>query len=288
MTKVDSHHHLWPADVIGRQDWRPAEDEVLRRAFDAAEFHDALDASGLDGSILMQSVDSMDENQRLAAYAAASERILGWVGYADLPAHARALDDVGALVRMREAPGGDKLVGLRCLVGSDPMSWTAEASGIAALQRAADEALVWDTVPITDAQTDAVAAVAERLPHLRIVVDHLASPPMADDAFGAWRDRLQRLAAPPNVAVKLSVGVAVLQRWERWDAAALRPYVQTAIELFGARRSMLASNWPVVLLRASHAQAWSGVLEALGDMDVQDRARVEGGTALDWYGVTRS
>ena len=288
MTKIDAHHHLWPADVIGRQDWRPEDDQVLRRAYDVAEYHDALDASALDGSILMQSVDAMDENGRLAAYAAVSDRILGWVGYADLPDPERALGDVRTLVNMRRAPGGDKLVGLRCLVGSDPMSWASEAAGIAALQHAADDGLVWDTVPITGAQADAVAAVAERLPHLRIVVDHLASPPMVADAFGEWRDRLQRLAAQPNVAVKVSVGVAVLQRWERWDADALRPYVQTAIELFGARRSMLASNWPVVLLRASHADAWRGVIEALGDMDVQDRALVEGGTALDWYGVTRS
>ncbi len=285
MTTVDSHHHLWPIDVIDRQPWRPPGDGVLRRAFDLAEFEGELDESGIDGSIVMQSVDAADENGRLAAYAAASDRILGWVGYADLggPEPVREVED---LLRLRSGSAGRKLVGVRCLVGADPMRWTSQPPGSAALAAAA-ASLAWDVVPITDDQVDAVCAAAEALPQLRIVVDHLASPPVDDaSARDAWRDRIQRLAAHPQVAVKLSVGVAVLQRWSAWDADALRPFVDHALEQFGPERCMLASNWPVVLLRASHADAWRSIRTTLGALDEPARSAVEGGTALRWYGVT--
>jgi L-fuconolactonase len=286
MTTVDSHHHLWPLEVIDRQPWRPADDGVLRRAFETADFVSALDEAAVDGSIVMQSVDAPDENPRLAAYAAASDRILGWVGYADLP-DADAEDHVAELLAQRSSPGGDKLVGVRCLVGADPMRWASEESGLAALRAASAGSLTWDVVPITDEQVDAVCAAAQALPELRIVVDHLASPPVDDStARDAWRGRIERLAAHPQVAIKLSVGVAVLQRWSRWDDEALRPYVDTALEHFGAERCMLASNWPVVLLRATHAEAWRGMRAALPPLDDTARAAVEGGTALRWYGVT--
>lgn len=282
---IDAHHHLWPADVIDRQPWRPADDGVLRRAFDAEEWERELDASAIDASIVMQSVDDVDENTRLAAYARTSPRILGWVGYADLASAADGVAQVDGLLALRTEAGGDKLVGVRCLVGTDPMAWTAEPDGRRALLRAADGGLVWDTVPITDDQVDAISAVARAAPHLRIVVDHLASPPMSEDGFEDWVRRVRRLAEAPNIAIKLSVGVAVLQRWASWDDAALRPHVDVALAAFGPSRCMLASNWPVVLLRASHRQAWNSVVRAVRDLDGDDRRLVTGGTAAHWYGL---
>jgi len=285
MTRIDAHHHLWPADVISRQPWRPPDDAVLRRAFESGEFESALDLSAIDGSIVMQSVDAFDENDRLAAYAAGSDRILGWVGYADLPDADAGARHVRDLAAMRTAAGGDKLVGVRCLVGADPMAWTADPAGRRVLEAVADASLVWDVVPITAQQVDAVVQVARALPALRIVVDHLASPPVGGDGAAEWQARLERLAACPNVAIKLSVGVAVLQNWSAWDPEALTPFVRAAVQAFGPGRSMLASNWPVVLLRASHEQAWRDVVGALDHLDAESRARIEGGTAGEWYRV---
>lgn len=283
--RIDAHHHLWPNDVITRQPWRPPEDDVLRREFGLAEFEAELDASGLDGSILMQSVDSLDENHRLATYAASSERVLGWVGFADLTHPEAGTEDVAALLASRTHVGGDKLVGIRCLVGADPMMWAHSERGREALGLAAASSLAWDAVPITDAQADAIAAVAHALPGLRIIIDHLASPPLREEGFASWHARLERLAVPDNVAIKLSVGVAVLQRWETWDAEALAPYVEAALEVFGPERSMMASNWPVVLLRASHADAWRSIRAATRHLSPSDRALVEGRTAAHWYGL---
>jgi L-fuconolactonase len=68
-----------------------------------------------------------------------------------------------------------------------------------------------------------------------------------------WSNQLGDLATCPNVAVKLSVGLDVLTAWSRWDAEELQPYVDGVCDQFGPDRVMLASNWPVVTLKAGYS-----------------------------------
>jgi UDP-N-acetyl-D-mannosaminuronic acid transferase (WecB/TagA/CpsF family) len=70
-----------------------------------------------------------------------------------------------------------------------------------------------------------------------------AEPEVQERAAAALRERY------PGIAIKLSVGVDLLTRWRRWEPEALRPYLSFALERFGTHRAMLASNWPVSLLR---------------------------------------
>lgn len=283
---IDSHHHLWPAAAMGDQAWRPERDEAIRRAFEPDDLRPDLTAAGVTGTVLMQSVDSTDENDRLFAYADAADFVRGVVAWAPLPRPADALRVVDGLLEERQGSGAARPVGVRCLVGADPMEWALTDAGLTTFRRLAAAGLAWDTVPITPAQVDTVVQVAQRVPELRIVVDHLASPPLTDDGWAGWSDRAGRLAAQDGVAIKLSVGVAVLDRWSSWDAAALRPYVLRALEAFGPARSMLASNWPVVLLRASYGQAWRDVEAVVADgLSPDELHAVRAATARTWYGM---
>jgi L-fucono-1,5-lactonase len=89
------------------------------------------------------------------------------------------------------------------------------------------------------------------------------------------------------VAVKTSVGLDVLTAWNRWDGRELGRYVGHAVEALGPGRLILASNWPVVLLRRSYRGAWKDLGDALAAAGVAglDRAAVLGGTATRWYGL---
>jgi L-fuconolactonase len=125
------------------------------------------------------------------------------------------------------------------------------------------------------------------VPDLRIVVDHLARPPLDGRDPRGWEEGLRALARCPGVAVKLSVGIDVLAGWGRWDTDALRRCVAVAVDAFGPRRLMLASNWPVVLLRSPYATAWRDLAGAVAAAGVAgaERAEVLGGTAARWYGL---
>jgi L-fuconolactonase len=89
------------------------------------------------------------------------------------------------------------------------------------------------------------------------------------------------------VALKVSVGIDVLTAWPGWRPADLAPYVARAVELFGPRRLMLASNWPVVTLRAGYVDAVRDLDAAVAATGLQaaELAEVRGGTAVRWYAL---
>lgn len=251
---IDAHHHLWPESVTSRQDWRPERDDPIRGAFEPHDLEAELQRAGVAGTIVMQSVDAGDENDRLFDYVA-EPWVRGVVGWAPFEAPDRADGVVGALLDDARASA---LVGLRCLVGRDPLEWSTDPRALATFRRMAAAGLAWDIVPITPEQCAAVAGIAAAVPSLPIIVDHLASPPLGDD-LPAWKARIDALAAHDSVAIKLSVGVAVLSVWSDWRLPDLRPHLEHALAAFGPGRCMIASNWPVVLLRASYGEAWNGM-----------------------------
>jgi L-fuconolactonase len=108
------------------------------------------------------------------------------------------------------------------------------------------------------------------------VVDHLARPPVDGGPFAPWASRVRALAERPNIAMKVSIGIDALTAWDAWSDVSR--YVGHAVECFGPSRLMLASNWPVVLLRASYERAWNELAAAC-----ESHPDVLGGTAVRWY-----
>jgi len=275
---IDAHQHFWRT-AAQEQPWRQDSHTRLERDFEPADLEPELVRAGVDATILMQSVDEPAENQRLAAYAV-DPRVAGVVAWLPLRRSAEARAELDGL-------GLDKLVGVRCLVGTDPLDWLADKASLTLFADIAERGLAWDVVPITKAQTDAVLQLARTLPELRIVVDHLGRPPLETGAWEPWAGQLHQLAGCPNVAVKASVGIDALTALDRWDLSVIGPYLRYVVQEFGPSRTMLASNWPVVLLRASYETAWDdlGSLLRTEYQSEIDRLALLGGTAERWYGL---
>jgi L-fuconolactonase len=274
---IDTHHHFWRT-AAQEQPWRSPTHTELAVDFEPADLAPLLDASGVDATVLVESVDTPEENDRLAAYAAAFPRVAGIVGWLPLadPAMARA-----ELARVDRA----RWCGVRCLVAREPLDWLDP--GLMAALAAAD--LSWDVVAVTDAQVEAVVALAGRVPELRIVVDHLARPHLETGDLDGWAARLAALAGCPNVALKLSIGIDLLASWKEWAPAAITRAVAHAVAAFGPDRLMLASNWPVVTLRADYATAVRDLDAAVvaAGVDEAGLGEVRAGTATRWYRLPR-
>jgi|SRR5690606_39809263 len=126
------------------------------------------------------------------------------------------------------------------------------------------------------------------VPDLSIVIDHLGRPPVGDDKdLDAWKGRIDRLAACPNISMKVSVGLHALSAWPAWEAAELRACITHAALSFGAERLMIASNWPVVTLRASYGEAWTSIESELRTALGDDADAVLGATAARVYELDR-
>lgn len=89
-----------------------------------------------------------------------------------------------------------------------------------------------------------------------IVLNHTGLPAdRSSEGLFAWRRAMTGLAPCPNVCVKIS-GLGV--RGQPWSVQANRAIVETTIELFGPRRCMFASNFPVDGLCATFEEIFNG------------------------------
>jgi predicted TIM-barrel fold metal-dependent hydrolase len=95
-------------------------------------------------------------------------------------------------------------------------------------------------------QLGEAARLARDFPDTALVLNHAGLP--KDGEITGWRDAMAALAGCPNVAVKIS-GLG--------KVSAKREVVLTAIELFGVRRAMFASNFPVDGLCSSFGAIYS-------------------------------
>jgi L-fuconolactonase len=269
MPIVDAHHHFWQT-ALQEQSWRDPAHTELERDFEAIDLAPLLKAANVDATVLIEHVDEPAENDRLAEYASTSF-VAGVVAWLPLASPAEAMAELARI------DGHSAVRGIRCLVGRDPLAWLTNPDTLEVMGALAERQWTWDVVVLDDTQAAQVCAVASQLPELRIVVDHLARPPLGSGTWETWTARLSRLAEHPNVALKVSVGLDVLTSWT-WSATELVPCVERAVETFGPGRCMLASNWPVVLMRRGYVETWTDLAAA-----VAHDADVLGDTAARWY-----
>ncbi|HTG40552.1 MAG TPA: amidohydrolase family protein [Methylomirabilota bacterium] len=278
--RIDAHHHFW--DPARRSyPWMVGDAlDPIRKPFGPADLVPELAAQGISGTVLVQTVSSLEETREFLALAASWEFIWGVVGWVDLTSAAIG-DDLDAL---RDGPGGDRLVGIRHQVHdeADP-DWLRRADvrrGLAAVQA---RGLRYDLL-VRARELPAAADTVEAFPDLQFVLDHIAKPRIVDSEDPEWRKGMPALAVLPNVAVKLS-GMVTEADWAAWTPADLRPFVDSVVDWFGVERLMFGSDWPVCLLAASYAGVVEGLTQALGVLSTGDEARIFGSNAVQVYGL---
>jgi L-fuconolactonase len=209
--------------------------------------------------------------------AAQAPEIVGVVGWASLTDP----DMSGTIAKLFDGPGGDWLVGIRDQVQAvtDP-GYLARPDVRGALRAVGSAGLAFDLV-VRAGQLPACAAAARAVPNTMFVLDHLGKPQISADGLRTWREDLALLAGCDNVVAKLS-GL-LTEAGPGWTAAAVEPFVETALELFGPDRLMVGSDWPVCELVATYADAMAAMAECLSGLSPTERAAVEGGTAAYAY-----
>ncbi len=116
---------------------------------------------------------------------------------------------------------------------------------------------------------EAARDLARNFPATRIIIDHAFLPTdRSAEGLRAWRAALEAVAGEPNVALKIS---GLGQPGRKWDAAANLPVIRDAIRIFGSRRTMFASNYPVDRLVGSFRTIYQGFQAAVADQPADDR-----------------
>ena len=276
---IDSHHHFWWT-ARHTYTWPAAAGDRLARDFTPEDLRPELARCGVQGTVLIQVRHEVsgetEEFLDLSREVDFVRGVVGWLPLIDPDATAQALE------RLR---GRGKLVGVRHLISNEPdPRWLLQETVIESLGLLAAAGMVFDAIPINAAQFESVLEAAERVPALKIVVNHLGRPPIPERGWEPWATQIARAAEHRNIAIKLSIGLDVIMRW-RWSGEELRRYSEHALDLFGPERVMAASNWPVILLGASYEETWRGIASQLAGLSAHARRAVLGETAKRVYGL---
>ena len=278
---IDAHLHLWNTERL-RYEWlqRP-ENAAINRTFGFEDFRSRAAAAGVDRAVLVQADDSAADTEAMFEVAAAHPEIAGVVAWVPLD---RPDEAAARLDRLQRRPG---FAGIRTLIHDQPdPDWLLRpsvAGGLALLER---RGIPFDVISVLPRHLSHVPVLSERHPALRMVLDHLAHPPLAHADTragpGEWRALITTAASNPLVFAKVS---GLYPPDPAWTAEDLRGVVEFAFELFGPDRLMFGSDWPVAELGGGYVKVRTELAKLFEQLSPAGRDAVLGGTATRFYAL---
>ena len=296
LTLVDAHMHLWDLKRI-RYPWLTPPLPVGITGDVTAIAHDYLlddylrDAA--DGGVHAVKIVHIEAGANPADALAETRWLQQTADARGFPqaivAHAE-LEKPDAVALLKQHTAHRNVRGIRQILNWHPdpaktytprnlLEDDAWRAGFAQLAR---QGLSFD-LQIYPAQMPAAARLAARHPNTPLILNHTGMPLDKDaEGLALWRSGMRLLAAQPNVAAKIS-GLAMLD-WH-WSGESLRPFVLETLEIFGAARTMLASNFPVDRLFGTFRRYFEVYGQILGGASAAERADLFAGTAERIYRI---
>jgi len=306
---VDPHHHLW--DREGGYFL----DELLA---DTGSGHNVVATVFLQCGYGYRTsgpeeLRPVGETEFVAGIAKEAERrkaktraCAGIVGAADL-----ALGDkVQPVLKAHVEAGGERFKGIRhitarhdefnaSLLPRPPARQMADPAFRKGFARLGAMNLTFDAW-LYHTQIPELTDLARAFPRVPIVLNHVGGPlgvgpyrGKGDLAFREWHAAMKDLAGCPNVHVKLGgLGMAIMgydfhkeetpPSSKRLEAE-WRPYMETSIQLFGAKRCMFESNFPVDKAMVSYPVLWNGFKRIASGASAFEKAALFHDTAENFY-----
>lgn len=274
---IDAHQHVWDPQRA-HYDWLGPALAPIDGVMTFDDLAPELRAAGVDFTIQVQSADNPEDTELMRESASRHPEVVGIVGFAPL-------DDEAGTERTIDAWESDSLmVGVRNLIHNktDP-DWLLRPEVDAALGVLERRGVALDVVAVLPRHLELVPILSERHPGLRMVIDHLAKPPIGLDSDEPWDALMAAAAQNPRVYGKVSGLYAATDDIGAWTTEAIRPFFDRALELFGPERLMYGGDWPISVLAGGYTRVWSGLEPLFRALAPSDRELVLGRTAAEFY-----
>ena len=279
MAIVDTHLHVWNFEKA-QYSWLDGDTSLLNRTYRVEEVEEEMARAGVTEVVLVQSANNLEDTDWMLEVAGEKSYVTGVVGWLPLlqPAQTEKL--------LAEKYGRQQwFKGIRHLIHdeADP-TWLLQESVIESLKILAAYRLPFDVMGVLPQHIETVLAVAEKVPSLKMVFDHLNQPPVATgERFGRWGELMAEAAAHPNFYAKIS-GLGTTAKKAGWGAEDIRPYVAFALEKFGEDRCFCGGDWPVSLLAGSYASTWTVYKEVISSLvDEEQQQKLYAENAVKFY-----
>ncbi|MEO0560978.1 MAG: amidohydrolase family protein [Chloroflexota bacterium] len=280
MVRIDTHQHFWNLDKVAYP-WLVPEYGPIYDTFEAPDLEPQLQASNIDKTVIVQSMDSYADTDFMLDIAANNDwvaGVVGWVPLLDPAETARKLEEYGANAYFK---------GMRHLIHEEKHpDWVIQKQVVESLQLLADQGLTFDVVAVFPNHLKHVPTLVEKVPNLKMVIDHLAKPPQGEEDRAIWKEQLAAAAQSENVYAKISGLNTVTPDFENWTYEDIKPMIDYALEQFGPSRLMFGSDWPVAILAGDYAKVVTETEKALADLADEDKQMIWETTPKQFYNLS--
>jgi L-fuconolactonase len=272
--KIDAHHHLWRYNAA-EYEWLDEEKQALQRDFVAKDLMAELGAAGIDGTVVVQARQTLEETRWLLDQADVCKAIRGVVGWAPIAGE----DFPGVMEEFEDRP---KLKGLRHVIeAEEDENYILRADFNAGMYALRDSGLVYELL-VREHQLPQTIEFVDEYPEQVFVLDHMAKPKIGAGVLEPWSANMHELGLRQNVWCKVS-GLATEADWKNWTPETLRPYLDATVDAFGAERLRVGSDWPVCLLATGYGRWFEVLREYFVGFTETEREAIFGETAVNVY-----
>jgi L-fuconolactonase len=237
---IDTHIHLFDPTRPQGVPWPPPNSPIYKPAL-PDRFRQLAGPHGVHGAIEIECSPLPEDNQWVLDVAAKDKIIVGTIGNLEpgAPDFAKQLDRFHRNPLFRGIRYGN-------LWGRSLATELSKPEFVAGLKLVADAGLVLDTANPNPALIETMVRVTDKVPSLRIVIDHLPScnPPSDATALAAYNGNLRELASRPQVYVKISQVLRRVEGRVPQELDLYRPRLDELWGLFGEDRLLYGSDWP--------------------------------------------
>jgi L-fuconolactonase len=312
---IDAHHHLRDRPDSHYMFENYLADVGAGHNIRASVYVESLAMARRDGPELLRPLGEIEFANGVAAVSASGNygpcRVSSAiVGYADLTAG----DAIAELLDRAVSIASDRFRGIRqvTLEHADPAVWRSvprpPPAGIMrhpgfrpGFKQLTARGLSFDAAVFSQ-QLPELTDLAEAFPDTTIILNHMGQiagtavrEQDSEEVFGQWRKDLAALARNPNVVCKVGGlgqpfwGFGLEARSEvngYLDLASVwKPYVESAIEIFGVGRCMMESNFPADARSCGYVPLWNALKHIVTGASDSEKAALFHGTAERVYRI---
>jgi L-fuconolactonase len=279
---IDTHIHVWDFEKADYP-WLKGDTSILNRTYSISEIEEERETACITSGVLVQASCNLNDTNLMLGVAEETDWINGvvcWLPLTDTATTAKLLQDKFLPHKYFK--------GVRHLIHDEKDSnWLLQPSVIESLKLLAANNIPYDVVGVLPAHIETVLQVANKIPELKMVFDHLNAPPISSgEKYGRWGELIKEAAKNKNFHAKISGLGTAGGNFEGRTAEHIKPYVAFALEQFGVNRCFCGGDWPVSLLSNSYTGTWAVTKETLSALlTPAEQEKVYFHTASEFYNL---
>ena len=241
---IDTHTHFYDPTRPQGVPWPARSEPLLYRRTLPEDLRKVVQRLRVTGTVVVEASPWTEDNQWLLDLAKENPIVVGIVGH---------LEPGGPMFKshLQRFTQHRLFRGIR-IDGKSIATGLAQPAFIADLHRLVDADLELDAIGEDSLLTDLVT-LSDRVPHLRIVINHLPfDPPEDENARSKVRNTLRELGRRPQVYAKVSGVLRRIDGRVPLESTFYRQSLDQLWDTFGVDHLVYGSNWPVSNLLAPY------------------------------------